>query len=324
MSSSTLSPELEPNVDAYGTYARVSALADFLELVAVDGSRLSRGNTADYIGDLSWQSLLKELFLSADNEAASSEVYSEEPSGGTEEAAERVFDLLGHRSECLREQYPFHVDAEEGWLQGIDSAPSPYLALLGITIAHAFSIPMKLRPTDVFEDTVSRAFADIGHMSLNFSKFRKGYSTFREALIAAGPSINLRPTPSAAPSSVRAHDAGGDVLVQIESGYVPGCDVGAWTLVGQATCGKSDRWQQKLGEVEAPAWQGRLGAVLPPLPFLAVPHHADYAHVLVRNQHTIVLDRMRLARMLKGVSDDELQILEAVMSTPRTRAFGGQ
>lgn len=323
MSSSTLSPELEPNVDAYGTYARVSALADFLELVAVDGSRLSRGNTADYIGDLSWQSLLKELFLSADNEAASSEVYSEEPSGGTEEAAERVFDLLGRRSECLREQYPFHVDAEEGWLQSVDSAPSPYLALLGITIAHAFSIPMKLRPTDVFEDTVSRAFADIGHMSLNFSKFRKGYSTFREALIAAGPSINLRPTPSAAPSSVRAHDAGGDVLVQVESGYVPGCDFGAWTLVGQATCGKSDRWQQKLGEVEAPAWQGRLGAVLPPLPFLAVPHHADYARVLVRNQHTIVLDRMRLARMLKGVSDDELQILETVMSTPRTRAFGG-
>lgn len=318
MSSSTSNPELEPSVDAYGTYARVSALADFLELVALDGSRLSRGNTADYIGDLAWQSLLKELFPSVDGETASSEEYVEEPSGGAEEAAERVFDLLGRRSECLGERYPFHVDLEEGWLQGIDPTPTPYLALLGITIAHAFELPTESPPTDVFEDTVSRAFADVGHVSLNFSRFRKGHSSFSEALIAAGPSINLHPTPLAAPTSSHAQDAGGDVLVQLESGHVPGCDVGAWTLVGQATCGKSDRWQQKLGEVEAPAWQQRLGAVLLPQSFLAVPHHADYAHVLVRNQHTIVLDRMRLARMLTGVSGDEQQILETVMSTPRT------
>lgn len=322
MSNSVQNLELEPNVDAYGTYARVSALADFLELVALDGSRLSRGNTADYIGDLSWQSLLKDLFLSDDGETTFSDEYSEEPSGGTEEAAERVFNLLDHRSECLGERYPFHVDIEEGWLQGTEPTPSPYFALLGITIAHAFNIPTELRPTDVFEDTVSRAFADAGHTSLNFSKFRKRYSTFGEALVAAGPSINLHPTPLGAPISKSAQDAGGDVLVQMESGYVPGCDVGAWTLVGQATCGQSDSWQQKLGEVETPAWQGRLGSVLPPQPFLAVPHHADYAHVLVLNQHTIVLDRLRLTRMLTGVSDDELQILDAVMSAPRTRAFG--
>ena len=221
-------------------------------------------------------------------------------------------------------RYPFHVDSEKGWLQGIDPAPSPYLALLGITIAHAFSIPTEPGPTSVFEDTVSRAFADAGHTSLNFSRFRKGYSSFDEALIEAGPAINLRPTPLAALTSARAQDAGGDVLVQVESGYVPGCGIGAWTLVGQATCAKSDRWKQKLGEVEVPAWELRLAAVLPPQPFLAVPHHADYVRVLVSNNHRIVLDRMRLARMLKGVSGDERQILDTVMSTPTTTALCGQ
>ena len=324
MQESTPSPELEPDVDAYGTYARVSALADFLELVALNGSRLSRGNTADYIGDLSWQSLLKELFLSGDDEADSHDEYDEEPSGGTEEAAERVFALLRRRAECLGELYPFYVDSEEGWLQGIDPAPSPYLVLLGITVAHAFSIPTEFGPTSVFEDTVSRALADAGHSSLNFSRFRKAYSSFDEALIEAGPAINLRPTPSTAPISASAQDAGADVLVQVESGYVPGCDAGAWTLVGQATCGKSDGWRQKLSEVELPAWRLRLAAVVPPQPFLAVPHHADYVRVLARNNHWIVLDRMRLARMLSGVSDDERHILDTVMSTPRTNALGGQ
>ena len=323
MQNSTHSPELEPDVDAYGTYARVSALADFLELSALGGSRLSRGNTADYIGDLSWQSLLKELFLSADDEEALHEEYSEEPSGDTEEAAERVFGLLGQRAECLGERYPFHVDSEEGWLQGTDPTPSPYLALLGIAIAHSFGIPTEAEPTAVFEDTVTRALTDAGHRSLNFSRFRKGYSNFEEALIGAGPTINLRPTPSAVPTSASAQDAGGDVLAQVECGHVPGCDIGAWMLVGQATCGKSDSWRQKLAEVEVPAWQLRLASILPPHPFLAVPHHADYVRVLVSSNHKLVLDRMRLSRMLKGVSDDERHILEAVMSTPTTDALCG-
>lgn len=322
MPSSANKSELEPNVDAYGTHARVAALADFLEVAALDGSRLSRGHTEDYIGDLSWQSLLlKDTYVYESGDAESNGGFDEEPDSASEEAAGRVFDLLQRRSLSLREQYPFSVDTEIGWLERRDPECSPYLALLGITVSHAFRIVTGLQATSVFEDTVARALTDAGHLSLNFSSFRSGHSGFHEALVAAGPALNLQPTPFAAPTSAMAQDAGGDVLGQIDTGYLPGSSTGAWTFVGQATCGTSDSWQRKVGEVQIPAWKDRLGSVVPPLAFLAVPHHADHASNLVISSATIVLDRVRLVSMLRGVSEDERQVFEVVMSTPTTRAF---
>ena len=310
--------ELEPDVDIYGTYARASAFADFVELRTLQGLRWARSEIADYIGDLSWGAKLHETF------SVPSSVIDEDDEGGeglgvdAESAAERVLSQLADREAYLKETYPFHLDPKLGRLELLDGKPSPYLALLAITTAHAFNIDVGRNPREVFEDTVSQALTSAGHTSINFSRLRRSHSNFSEALTAAGPALALSPIPSAASISLSAQDAGADVIAHVHAGYLAEGGIGAWTLVGQVTCGRSDTWQKKLVEVEVPAWRSRLGAVLPPLAFLAIPHHAERSHLhkLVTNEEKMVLDRLRLTKMLKSVSRDEQAILDVILSTP--------
>ena len=309
--------ELEPNVDIYGTYARASAFADFVELCTLQGLRWRRSEIADYIEDLSWGAKLRETF-STPSSAPDLDDDGEGLGADAEGATERVLSQFEARQEYLEESYPFCLDTRIGQLEPIDERSSPYLALLAITTAHAFGIDVGRNPREVFEDTVFQALASAGHRSINFSRLRRSYSNFSQALAAAGPALSLRPIPNAVPISLDAQDAGGDVLAQVNAGYLPEGGIGAWTLVGQVTCGQSDTWKRKLGEVEVPAWQERLGAILPPLPFLAVPHQAERGHLrtLIINNEIMVLDRLRLTKMLNAVSEDEQAILDVILSTP--------
>ena len=310
--------ELEPNVDAYGTYARASAIADFLEVAALHGARPRQANVADYIQDVSWGAKIHETYLSPSQAGGAADVEGEGLGSDAEEAAERVFAMLRQRAEVLGALYPFRTLSQGNVLELVDSGPNQYLGLLGITVAHALDIQTDLNPRDVFEETVSRALEGPSQRSLNFSLFRKDYSSFPDALDAAGPVLNLRPTPLAAPVSLFAQDAGGDVLVHVEDGYTPGDSFGAWIMVGQVTCGQSDTWEKKLGEVHGPAWRDRLNSALEPQAFLAVPHHVERNHLehLVTGSNRMVLDRLRLTRMLGYLSEDEESILEAVSGAP--------
>ena len=313
--------ELEPNVDAYGSYARSSAIADFIELLAIRGVRPKQATLADYIHDTSWGSRIQETYLVPGNEHPDED--GEGLGDDAEEAAARVFSLLVQREECLGDLYPFQVGPNEQYIEMAHSAPGPYLALLGITMTHAFDINSGLNPRDVFEDTVSRALADVGHKAINFSRCRRSHRSFSTALVAAGSVLNLRPVPLGAPISRYAQDAGADVLAHVEAGYRPEDSIGAWTLVGQVTCGESDTWQRKLGEVQVPGWRARLACIVPPQAFLAVPHHAEQSHLeyLVSNSQRMILDRLRLTNMLSFVSADECKIIAAISSTPITRTI---
>lgn len=310
--------ELAPNVDIYGTYARASAVADFVELASLQGFVWTKAKLADYINDLSWGSKIHENFLVPNGTTDSVDEEGEGLGSDGAEAADRIFSLFVDRHTHLDNRYPFRLVSHGEQLEVLHKEPSPYLALLAITIAHSFRMDVVKKPHDVFEDTVHQAFVAAGHTSINFAQFRKSYSTFAQALTAAGPALNLRTTPMEAAISASAQDAGGDVLAHINAGYSSNGGVGAWTLVGQVTCGQSDTWKSKLGEVDEPAWKLRLGSVLRPQAFLAVPHHAERNHLrtLVTNTEQMVLDRLRLTMMLMSVSDDEQAILDHVLSAP--------
>ncbi|MXY87963.1 MAG: hypothetical protein F4Y92_03795 [Dehalococcoidia bacterium] len=310
--------ELEPDIDLYGTYARASAIADYIELLALHGEQPSRATVADYIDDASWGPRIHETFHTPEDAGAEEDDDGHGLGSTSEDAAKRVYSLLAARHDYLGDDYPFRLDAGGVRTRSTDPEPSPYLALLAITVSHAFKVTSSPNPRDIFQDTVAQALSSAGHRSLNFSRFREGHGSFEEALTAAGSALTLKPAPSAASASAYAQDAGGDVIAQISAGYLPSGGIGAWTLVGQVTCGKSDTWRKKLGEVEVPAWKARLGTVVPPLAFLAVPHHAERDHLwdLVASNERMVLDRLRLTHMLDSVSADEGAILQAVLDTP--------
>ena len=308
--------EYEPDLDVYGEYARASAVADYLELLALQGFQPRRASLADYIYDAAWGSKLREVFLTPD--ASLEDEHGEGLGFDSEDASGRVFSLLLQRESHLDEDYPFRIAPNEEYFEVTDRNPTPYLALLGITVAHAFGMAVCKNPRDVFEDTVDRALRNAGHRSVNFSRIRRNHSSFELALESAGVGLGIRPSARAAPVSAHAQDAGVDVIAHVASGYSAGDSLGAWTLIGQITCGSSHSWGKKLQEVEVPGWRHRLGSVLPPQAFLAIPHHAEERHLdkLVTNHERMVLDRLRLTRMLDCVSADELTILDAVVRMP--------
>ena len=310
--------DLEPRIDAYGTYARASALADFVELWALHRQPKSRSDVADYIDDNGWGSIVRETFVISDD-TSDSEWDDEDLGPDAEAAVDRVFTQIEARQAYLGSDYPFLFDNESGYLTPTDASPCPYLALLALTIAHAYQIDVgSSAPHDVFEDTVARALSEAGHTSVNFSKIRGAFSAFTEALKYAAPLLSLRGVSSGTLVSKWAQDEGVDVIAQINSGFSPDGGIGAWALVGQVTCAMSDSWGQKITEVKEPAWRSRLDTQVPPQPFLAVPHQAEMRHLekLVSENNRVVLDRLRLTAMLKTVSTAEVNILEGVKDTP--------
>ena len=308
---------LEPNIDAYGTHARVSALADFVELLALHGQSKPRGTLSDEINDWQWGTKLEEQYDN-DEESARDTGEGEGIADTPEDAAERIVSLLEQRKAVLDDRYPFTIDEANGSLTLIGSEQCPYLVLLGITLAHAFRIEVDPKPHVVFEDTVVSALTNVGHHSVNFSRLRRRHSNFANALKEVGALLNLEVLPLAARTKKAAQDAGVDVIAHVRDGYTNGEHWSSWTLLGQVTCGQSDTWASKLGEVKAKAWAKRLVSEVLPLPFLAIPHHADPEHLfeLVEADGKMVLDRLRLTLMLNEVSDDEETILAAVRSAP--------
>lgn len=298
--------DLEPSIDAYGSKARRSALADFAELWALDGQHPTAAALGDYARDNGWTTLQDEAYTSPSTEAdAVDEDIVDDPDG----AGDVVFAVLDERADLLGARYPFRREGQR--LRFTGAAHEPYLGLLCLTLAHSYGIPTSVEPTKVFEDLVSRVLEARFQRALNFSRLRATHPDFRSGLLAAGEVLELEPTPSSAPHAVKAKDEGVDVLAHLHWGDQR---PGKWTAVGQATCGKSDTWPAKMAEVAVAGWTQYLNSVIDPLAFLAVPHHVEPGHFsyLVRSQRRLLLDRPRLARWLPGLSSDLVALVGAV------------
>jgi hypothetical protein len=298
----------DPKFGAYGTYGDASLLADYLELLALQDKPMSKAELADLIADssmTSWRARDEELFTPA---GSSSEKTEEEEE---QDGADRVFSFFSERERLLGTDYPFTLAADRLVRRVSPTPVSPYLALLAITVAHAYEVVTLEPPTIAFEAFVAAAVQGRCVDTINFAAMRGRYRSFDDALEAEGPSIGLQPTPSAIVRKRKAVDEKGDIL-----GHLDWHDArpDTWTWIGQATCAKTNEWEQKIEETSDIHWQGYLGLVVPPSVFLAVPHHADAEHrryVTSRSQR-VLLDRLRLATARTDVSDVEVDIYEAV------------
>jgi hypothetical protein len=310
-------PELEPNVDAYGSRARASALADFVELWAIAGVHPSAADVGDYIDDVGWTRRLHELY----EPAPTGERDDPEELGEDETtAARRVFDLLRERKAVLEERWPFGFDGQRLRFRNNEGTRA-YLLALAISIAHAYEIDVPAPPEVVFESVVARVLTSCARRAVNFSEVRARckaeHGGFDAAITAACGTVGLRATPEARVRPVWANDENVDTIVHLDWGDGRS---GAWTMVGQVTCAKSDAWEGKLQEVPVHGWGLLLGELIEPQGFLAVPHHIERRHLyyLVQGHKRLVVDRLRTALWLDGPTPDEQELIEAVLNVPLT------
>ena len=301
------------NPDIYGQYARTSLLADYIELIALQGQPVRRSTVADFLSktDDIW-----DLGLIRSNERAP---LDEESTGLSEQDKARVdaravFRHMDERHYILADRYPFEISGGIISLgREVDRESNPYVAVLALTVAHAFNVASACRPAALFERTVESVLCARGLRTVGLAAVRRGVGSFEEALRAACEHIGLKAAPDAAPTLAKAHDEGVDVLCHFD--WEQDLRPGTWGFLGQATVGRSDSWRTKIKEPSPATWALLTGTRVPPMPFLAVPHHVerDMMAKLTIDGQAIVLDRLRLVRFKNRTSAEEQEVIQAVL-----------
>jgi|SRR5215813_4038000 len=290
-----------PNPDAYGTYAAASALADYLELLSLHGHSLTKATLGDVIADSGWRVRRQENIAAPETD--------EEEFDASED---RVYSLIRERRRVLGQQYPFVEDGAGRLTHLNGQVGQPYRALLAITLVHAYRVPAPRDPKHVLEQTVADVLAARGWLSLNFGALSR-IGGFAAAVAASGGPLQLATDPAGAPHPSAAQDEGVDTLA-----HIPWCGArsGRWVVVGQVTCAVSNVWRRKILEPSPASWMRFLADIVPPVSFLAVPHHAEPQHriyVMVQSGR-LLLDRLSLVRHKAATTADEDSLIETVLA----------
>ena len=302
-----------PEPDTYGQYARASLLADYIELLALKGSEVKRSDVAEFLADNDWD--LELILGTVDGNAVTQRSHSlSEMRDDAGAAASIVFDQLAERHDVLGALYPFDI-SEYGVSRtaGVTLEESAYVALLTLTVAHAFDVQPTADLAPRFERAVTRVLECRGLRSVCLAEIRRSGQSFDGALRGACDAVGLRANPGGAPTLAYAHDEKVDVLCHFAWEYEV-LRPGAWAFIGQATVGRSDSWFGKIREPSPSAWVRRIGSTVCPLPFLAVPHHVERPMMekLTVDGNAVVLDRLRLVRFKAEVDGEERATIRAV------------
>ena len=303
-----------PEPDTYGPYARASLLADYMELLALKGQSVRRATVADFLADSGSEWDL-ELIQPLTNDLPDEQLNDlSERLAVADDRASIAFRQLEERRHILEAQYPFNI-ADDAVSLGpdVDREANAYVAVLALTIAHAFHVVSPSRPEVLFEQTVTGVLRERGLSSAGFAAIRRACGSFEAALTTACARIGLKAAPYAASRRARAHDEGVDVLCHL--GWEEDLRPGSWGFIGQVTVARSDSWDRKIKEPSPNSWARRIGTWVQPLPFLAVPHHVERPMMekLTEDGQAVVLDRLRLVRFKEEIEADEREIIQAVV-----------
>lgn len=301
-----------PELDTYGPYARASLLADYVELLALKGHPVRRATLADFLADNGWNLELIRLPQSDHRDGEFRDL--SEQLDEAHDVASVVFRQMDERRDVLAERYPFEITDDAIALDcRVDLETSPYAAVLALTIAHAFSVNSIDRPHETFERIVLAVLQARGLAAAGVAVRRREGGTFEEALRIACNEVGLKADPDAAPRRVRAHDEGVDILCHF--GWEEDLRPGTWGFIGQVTVARSDSWAAKINEPSPEQWKLFTGTLVPPSPFLAVPHHVERPTMefLTLKGRAVVLDRLRLVGFKEGVDAGEQNLIRAVI-----------
>jgi len=301
-----------PELNTYGRYARASLLADYIELLALKGQAVKLTTLADFLADNNWNLELIQL-PEFDHPSADSEFLSDQLDEA-HEVASAVFRQIDERRDVLAERYPFEVTDGAIVLKcRVDLNTSAYAAVLALTITHAFCLNSIHPPDRMFENIVLKALQNRGLPSAGIAMHRRGMRSFEQAVQTACEKVGLKASPNAVPRRVWAHDEGVDILCHI--GWEKNLRPGSWAFIGQVTVGSSDNWLNKIREPAPNQWKSFIGTMVPPSPFLAVPHHVERQtmELLTSKSDAIVLDRLRIVRFKNHVQADEQDLIRTII-----------
>ncbi len=311
---------IEPRADAYGKEADGSALADYIELLALDSQSLTQADLADLIADNDWKVRSRELFQAippvedSGDEPPEDSVDRDLQEHPAAEASRRVFDIIHERATLLGSDYPFQMNgARLERRSSRESCHDRYLCLLATTVAHAYSVPTAISPRNLFEAIVAQSLATRFVLTVNMGEIGREEGDFARALELAANQLELQAAPDAAPRRTHANEAGVDTLSHL---HWRDLRPGHWVLIGQATCGKSETWARKVMEPTPDTWGPWMGSLVPPIPYLAVPHHVESHHLfqLTSTYRRLILDRLRLCPHLSDLDSAQQTLLDEVLS----------
>lgn len=300
----TQSSGFAPNIDAYGKYSRAGALADYLEVRALHGHGITAAELEDMAVDQGWSRKERRIILIEDDN----------PEVDAEQWAEMAFGAVDARTDILGDKYPFQLDAGCLVYSGPkDPRDDHYIALLALTVVHAWNLVRTVDPTVVFEDVVRRVLENRNLLAVDMGTGDRRGLTFEQNLFSQGRACGLSPTDKPRPRASHAKDAGVDTLATM---IWPDRRQGQWIFIGQATCGSSATWKRKLNEPERETWRGYLQEALQPQSFLAVPHHIDQRQwaFLMQPKIGVILDRLRMSPGKGRNSRDERSLVEALLA----------
>jgi hypothetical protein len=308
------------DINAYGTYARATALADVLEVQALSGTSWAAEDLTDYVRDSQWAAQLgerfdrpeRELAIMPDSSGPISVRFADELDVDSESVG-RIYDILSQRAQLLGDAYPFQLTETRLNYRGTADFEHSYLVLLAITVLHSYAVPVSPPPHQYFEDYVTNAFAQKGYLAANLARYRRESANFSDALINAGFDCELWATPEAATVRKRAQEEGGDIIAHMswsDSRRIH------WTMVSQVTCGVSDSWPRKMSEAAPYMWQNLLGTLTLPQIVFAVPHHVEesqLSYLLGRQPEVFILDRIRLTLAQPEIDEVGLAYLKELV-----------
>lgn len=293
--------KIGPEIDIYGSRARSSALADFIEVAALAGVRITEAALADLIYDNGWGRRPVRQFITP--------VGEDDP----EDMASSVYSLLADRRDQLKGLYPFALkhSSLHSLVSREDCVTSTYVGLLAIAVVHAWGVPTDVDPKPVLESVTALALAAAGIETYDIGATERG-SGFDDALSRAATKLGLRRVTQIF-GSRHAQDAGVDTLGSFC--WRDSRPAGRWLLIGQATVGKSDTWARKLSEPSPARWAKLLVEPLHPQTFLSVPHHVETEHLrdLLVDARGVVVDRLRLTPLIAANSADQMVLVRKMI-----------
>lgn len=292
------------DIDRYGSDARASALADYLEVAALSGIRVTRAGLVDIIRDNEWVSRPVRRYLTPEN-------VDEDP----EAWGDAVFSVIAEREAVLADRYPFKESGGGIVLKDplMDKSQSGYLSLLAVTIVHAWNLKTTEAPEAALEQIVADTLAAMGLTAVNVGATDR-QSGFVSALHDAANRLGLRAMADPRPRSASAKDVGVDTLAGLP--WRDERQAGQWLIIGQVTTAQSQRWGGKLAEPQPPRWADYLQEKLHPMVFLAIPHHAEREHLtdLMESRRGSIVDRLRLVAKKPPNSGVERALIDAMLA----------